>query len=256
MHLQGYIEMDRPFRMAGIKKVFDREDIHLEKRQGTRSEARDYCFKDGNYVEFGDWQAGGQGRRNDLARVYKLIKEHKTKAEILDEHPTEFIKFNRGIEAAIAVVEKDETRDFRQVTVEVLHGDAGVGKTKSAHERFPDIFTVNSEETFPFDGYDGESAILLDDFYGGMKHSQLLRVLDGHQYRVNTKGGHRYARWTHVIITSNEAPDRWYRWGLSPALKRRLTTVTQLCNEVGGNTRPPPLSDDDIDTVLLELCGC
>lgn len=103
----------------------------------------------------------------------------------------------------------------------------------------PDAFTVNPEDTFPFDGYDGEDAIIIDDFEGQLKYKHLLKILDGHQLRVNVKGGHRYARWTRVFITTNEEASGWYQRGLTPALQRRLTSVTRFCDEEEGNIVPP-----------------
>lgn len=185
-----------------------------------------------------------------------MIKNHATKAEILNEVPETFMRCHRGIEAAIAVLEKEDTREFRKVTTEVLTGAAGTGKTRKVHEEAPRVFTVNCEDSFPFDGYDGETEILIDDFYGGMKYNFLLRVLDGHQLRVNTKGGHRFARWTKVFITSNDPPGTWYQRGLTPALARRISYVTEFRNEVGGNTVAPTsdnIDNTDTEALIAEL---
>jgi len=241
-HLQGYIELTTPMRISALKKWAGFERIHLEGRRGTRDQARDYCMKTAQLIEFGEWCAGGQGSRNDLRAMMKLIKANPSDVlGHMEADPVCYSNNQRFIEKYTCAIEKEATKDFRGVEVNVLWGEAGSGKTKAAHEADPNIFTVNTDEAFPFDGYSGEKTILLDDFYGGIKYHNLLRILDGHQLRVNVKGSSRYACWTKVYITSNVSPANWYKHGLTPALKRRLTTVTEyLCHQEAGNTIPPP----------------
>lgn len=244
-HLQGYFELEKPQRISYFKKTGLRR-AHLEKRAGTREQAKAYCEKDKDTFEYGIWEAGGQGARNDLKKVMEMIKNEKPMLEIFEEAPEIASRNLRFIDRYVSLLERETTKEFRKVDVEVLVGDAGTGKTKRAFEYDPNIFTVDADEAFPFDGYNGEKTILIDDFYGGIKHSKLLRVLDGHQYKVNVKGGCRWAKWTKVFITSNKGPTEWYQRGLSEALKRRLTTVTWFRNEEAkGNTEPWPNHLDD-----------
>lgn len=229
-HLQGYMELTKPVRFTQLLKYDVFAHTHFEKRRGTREQARDYCKKEGNWAELGKWGAGGQGSRTDLHCMVEAVRKGASKLELMEADPTCYSKHMRFIDAYRAEVEKVETQDFRHVTTEVLVGPAGCGKTSEVHRKDPEVFTVNCHDSFPFDGYDGERAILLDDFYGDMKYSQLLRVLDGHQFRVNVKGHHRYARWERVYITSNKAPEQWYASMIghphvTPALARRLTSI-------------------------------
>ncbi len=78
--------------------------------------------------------------------------------------------------------------------------------------------------------------LLLDNMDGSFfSYKRLLHVLDGYVLRLPVKGSHVYANWDTIFITANEPPDTWYRYGLTPALDRRLTSVTEL-----GNTIPTP----------------
>jgi len=238
-HLQCYIELWKTARLSAFKEgCWSR--AHLEPRRGDRESARNYCMKEGDYAEFGHWEAGGQGRRNDIRAVMKMVKERKSMLEIMETEPTLASRHLKFIDRYTAEVEKEETREFRHVDVQVYVGEAGCGKTKKAFDENPGIFVVDSETNFPFDGYAGETAILIDDFYGGIKYGSILRILDGHQMKVTIKGGLRYAKWNKVIITSNKQPDQWYKRGLTPALKRRLSSVTTFCNEESGNTSALP----------------
>lgn len=236
-HLQGYIELTQPQRISAMKKMKGLERAHLEARRGTRDQARNYCMKENEYLEFGDWEAGGQGSRNDIKMLMKEIKNpNRNIIDIMEEHPIIYARNMRFMEKYQALCERDETREFRQVTTELVIGDAGAGKSKYCREQAPYAFTVNPEDAFPFDGYDGEEEIIIDDFEGQLKYKHLLKILDGHQLRVNVKGSHRYAKWTKVYITTNEEANTWYQRGLTPALQRRLSVVTRFGNEVEGNT--------------------
>lgn len=252
-HLQGYVEFEKVIRMNACKKSLG-DRAHIEPRRGTREQARDYCMKDGNFVERGDFGAGGQGKRNDLETLMQAVKEDKPRLEIMEEIPMVYARNEKFLHNYKAALMKEKTKDFRFVTVNVLWGDAGVGKTRRVMElTYGKVFRVNVEDSFPFDGYDYEEAILFDDFYGGLKINNMLHVLDGYQLRLNVKHGHSYANWKTVYITSNRHPDTWYP-NVDPRVKkafdRRISSiefvgdknelklnnhfwgVTEFCNEV------------------------
>lgn len=244
-HLQGYCELSSPQRISWLKKLIPR--AHFESRKGTREQARDYCKKDGKWEEHGEWKAGGQGARNDIHSLVKSVKEGKSFMDIVEEQPLTIAKHLKFYDRLVAHVEKEETKTFRKVQTHILIGEAGTGKSRIAREMDENAFSVNPEDTFPFDGYNGEKTIIIDDFSGQIKYKHLLRILDGHQLRINVKGSHRYAKWNKVFITTNEPAQEWYTVGLTPALKRRLTTVTLFGHEEAGNTMPPLDSNETIE---------
>lgn len=94
-----------------------------------------------------------------------------------------------------------------------------------------EYYILDQAERVWFDGYEGEPRLVIDDFYGWIKYGMLLRILDGHQFRGEVKGGHIYGHWTTVIITSNKRPDEWYKDGLTPALARRINEVWEFKND-------------------------
>lgn len=113
---------------------------------------------------------------------------------------------------------------FEPVETHVLWGDTGSGKTRAAYEFDPDLWMVpHSDGQLWFDGYVGQSTILIDDFYGWIKYGFLLRLLDGYKFDLQIKGGFTRKMWKTVIITSNKPPEEWYQQGVTPALRRRLT---------------------------------
>lgn len=260
-HIQGYLECWNSMRRAGIAKLLPR--AYICRAYGSAEQNQTYTSKqDDSWIQFGE-PMPGKGTRSDLHHAMDMIHDHAPKLALFEECPLTCAKFPKFIQQFTELVEKEETKEFRQVETHVYWGDAGTGKTaRVMDEENRNVFTVNPDETFPFEGYDGEESILIDDFYGDLKYHQLLRVLDGHQLRVNVKNAHRYARWKKIYITSNKPPEQWYQRGLTEALKRRITSVTEFRHQVSGNNitdtwhtlnTPTSSNEDNITTTEEEI---
>lgn len=219
--LQGYCEYHNPVTMKRLK-VDVSPRAHFEPRRGTQKQAIDYCHKDGNWIEYGE-KLPGQGHRSDLEEVATKVLAKTPLSSIAADHPIEWIKFNRGI---TSLANTQATPKWREVLVLVYCGETGTGKTRRAmREESVYKLNQNTNGTLWFDGYDGETTLLIDDFYGWIKYGELLTLLDGYPYRCQIKGGHMWAKWDTVIITSNKAPDEWYTFQDLSALKRRICAV-------------------------------
>lgn len=222
-HLQGYCEYPNPVTMARVKKDTSAR-CHVEQRRGTQQQAITYCHKDGNWTEYGE-KALGQGHRSDLDDVASdVLTKKMSMSEIAQEHPTSWIRYNRGI---ISLANTKATPAWRDVLVLVYWGATGTGKTRRAMEE-PSVYKLNQNTngTLWFDGYDGQTTLLIDDYYGWIKYGELLTILDGYPYRCQIKGGMAWALWDTVIITSNKHPDDWYPSVTdTAALKRRISGV-------------------------------
>ena len=108
---------------------------------------------------------------------------------------------------------------WRNVDCTLLHGDTGLGKTRWVYDnwlplgsfwRLPAITT-----SCWFDGYQGETHVLLDDFSGApskVSVNLLLQMLDGYTQRLPVKGGFTCWKPIHIAITTNVHPNKWYRW--------------------------------------------
>jgi len=99
-------------------------------------------------------------------------------------------------------------------------------------EEHPDCYFVTPTSTGQlwFDGYDGQDVVIFDDFYGGLPLPYMLRLLDGYPMRLPIKGGHTYAKWTKVYLTSNVPPTEWYQ-DPDGAFARRIHEVVEFLAE-------------------------
>lgn len=95
-HWQGYIELRRPQRITWMRSNV--LEAHYERRQGTRSQARDYTRKADTRIEgpweHGDWTAGGTGTRTDLAGVAEACKSGSLK-RVAETHPLSVLRYSR-----------------------------------------------------------------------------------------------------------------------------------------------------------------
>jgi len=266
-HLQGYVELSKPARVAGIKKLgtgFDR--MHLEIRRGTRVQARTYCRKgrqshaewtelgergptfgvDAEFVEHGDWDAGGQGVRPDLG-VYRSIALTDGMRGVTLTGNVQEIRV-----AEIFLTHHEEPRDWKP-HVTWLWGPSGTGKSYHAHYvLLADVDTyVKSGTTKWWDGYDGHEGVILDDFRDSWWClTETLTLLDRYPKRVEVKGGFRQFKPKHIVITSIHPPWMMYRLADEDAhqLPRRIDTVTKFVTKWGVILEPPlPLLSDGAD---------
>lgn len=140
-HLQGYTEFKKPQRMAAVKKLFECESLHLEKRKGSREQAREYCrgfdspicivmTNDGYTVsalrkagvigmwEAGTWENGGQGSR--FQGILEECQGGATVTDIMDNYPAEYIKYSTGIEKMVSKCQERNIREERKVELEKI----------------------------------------------------------------------------------------------------------------------------------------
>lgn len=222
-HLQGFVYFKAKQRMSALKKVIKR--AHIEQAKGTIYDNYRYCTKDGQgVVEFGTKPQ--QGNRTDLASFKDAIKSGASDMDLADNFTNACCKFPKFIEFVRHAKLKEDNKAFKNVSVDVYWGDAGSGKTRKAYDDDPGLYRIDhASDRLWFNGYVGQKTVLLDDYYGGIKYSTLLHLLDGYPMDLQIKGGYTRKAWDRVIITSNKPPEEWYKQGMTPALKRRISKV-------------------------------
>lgn len=235
LHVQGYTEFSRPTRVNRWKNLIRDDTCHVERRRGTRIQAREYCLKQdtrqwGPY-EYGDWQQGGSGSRNDLLAVKRRLDEGANQITIANEFFEDWCKFSRAFEkySNLSACQAPALRDVRTT---VLWGETGCGKSHRAFHHCPTAYRLAppNVDNGPlwWDGYDDQATVIIDDFESWISYRTLLMLLDKYPFRCQIKGGVVMARWTHVIITSNICPTQWFPNEHAGPLERRLTVVNHI----------------------------
>ena len=115
-----------------------------------------------------------------------------------------------------------------------IHGSAGVGKSYACRKAFPGIYCKTQNKWW--DGYNGEDAVLLDDFdkHGACLAHYLKIWADGYAFNAEIKGGMVRPRYHTLLVTSNYLPEDIFLDDaeLLAAIKRRFKVIT-LENRAG-----------------------
>lgn len=181
--------------------------------------------------EIGVWKHGvSQGARSDLAECCDDLKEH-TLDDIAIKYPTTYVRNYRGLASLKQIYDKKiENRD---VQVTVYYGDSGAGKTHSVFEENDrsDVYQLCMGRDLWFDGYNGQSVLLIDDSIKRFKYHELLKYLDKYPIQLPIKGGHVWANYTKVFITMVSPPEEWYRNLYDRQLERRLNKIVHFTGD-------------------------
>lgn len=92
-HLQGFVRFSSKKRVGGVKAVIG-GDPHVEVARNPKA-AIEYCKKDGEYKEFGEFLLE-QGKRNDIETIKKEIQEGNTDMNYFLENHSDFYMRGKG----------------------------------------------------------------------------------------------------------------------------------------------------------------
>ena len=223
-HLQGRVTFKRSYRLAGLKKLSG-DRFHWEPTMCTQDNL--YCMKIDSDVII-NVNNKKQGNRTDLQFVAKRLEEGATASDMMDEALETMARY--GPFVAKLMSHKRRRREYVKPTVIVHYGKTGCNKTRDAYESVnDDYYKWTPSQGSWFDGYCGQTDVIMDEFRGQLPFGQLLDLLDGYpQTRVPIKGG--FVEWspTRIFITSPKHPRDWYpnlEGESDEQLMRRLTTV-------------------------------
>lgn len=229
-HIQGYIYFEhlKSFHLVKSIELFHKSKAHLEAALGNPQQNRDYCSKSGG-TELREWGTmPTKGSRSDLKKIaISIIDKSKTIDNIVTENPDYFVKYHKGLTALQSAIMPARSVDV-QPQVHWWFGPTGTGKSRKAWEEFPGAYWKMSDNKW-WDGYRGETAIVIDDYRIQMcPFDYLLRLLDRYPMIVEIKGGTVPLAGTTWVITAPARPEVLWRYRTEEAINQLLRRITSI----------------------------
>lgn len=218
-----FVTKTSAMRFSTVKKHFS--TAHIDPANGTSEENRAYVQKSGKWVddpkgetsvpdtfeEWGELPIEQPGMRNDLAVLYHQIKDGLTNYEIIEINPDHILNLDKIDRARQVVKEQQHRETFRQLETTYIWGKTGTGKTRGVMEKYgySGVYRV-TDYSHPFDSYDGEDVLLLDEYGSNFRIRELLNYLDGYPLSLPCRYTNRVACYTKVYIISNLCLSKQY----------------------------------------------
>lgn len=206
-HIQLYIEFSCGKTFDTMKFYFP--TAHIEKRYGTKTQARDYCKKEDtriseNYYEFGDFVE--ERARTDWVDILEMIKNGHSDIEIAEEFPSQYMRYQNSIRQTRESYLYDKFRKkWRQLNVTYIWGQTGTGKTRYVMDKYgyENVYRITNYDNSAFDSYKGEDIIIFEEFRSSFRCEQMLNYLDGYPIMLPSRYNNKVACYTQVYIITN-----------------------------------------------------
>lgn len=212
LHVQGYLELSKRLRRNQVTRIVGR-GTHLERRKGTRTQARDYVRKEETRVdgpfEIGTWENEAPTKNQTLETIKVAIQEGKKISDIANENFGLYLRHGKMFTHYKLLISKPREEKTKVI---VVYGPTGSGKSHWARETFPDAYWKCNSKWW--DLYEDQETVICDEFYGWIPYNVLLRIADKYPCMVESKFGHLNFNAKTLIILSNDKISEWYKEGV------------------------------------------
>ena len=222
-HTHVYAVFSSPVRFSTLKNRFP--TAHIEKAYATHRLNIDYVKKSGKWEkhekhttslpatleEWGTCPPDAKGSDERMVELYTYIKEGLSDHEIL-EHDASFIKELEKIDRVRLTCKVEEYKNvWRSLEVTYIFGKTGLGKSRSVMDKYgyENVFRV-TDYVHPWDTYQCQDVVVLEEFNSSFPMSRLLNYLDGYPLKLEARYSDRYACFTKVYIISNISLEEQY----------------------------------------------
>lgn len=227
-HIQGIVQFTMQKRFNTLRKYF--KNNHLEQVISMK-DAIKYCKKEGDYIEIG--KITTEGQRTDITDFTNAILEGATNVELMRDYPSQYHKYYNNIDRVRQDILADYYSNNLRLDLKVISisGKTGVGKTRFIYDNYDikDIYRVSNYKN-PFDTYNGEKVLVLDEYNGQFNAQYLLNLLDIYPLKLSARYNDKVACYETVFIISNKPIIELiptFNQEITDAIFRRITHISE-----------------------------
>ena len=248
IHCHIVLQNTSAVRFSTLKKLIPYGDI--EKQRGTNEECYQYVLhkdsksKENEKIEYDesciktnienlqDWLKVDERSRTDLVEFKNAILLGLSRKELIDQFPTQMIRYSNFYNVCrSAKMESDFSNKTRDIKVTYIYGGGGIGKTHYVYEEnefdYSKVYSVD-DYSHPFDNYNGEDVLLLDEYRSNFSITYILKLLDKYPLRLKARYENKIACYTKVYVVSNIPLTEQYKgcdYATRQALMRRFNSI-------------------------------
>lgn len=219
-HYQFFIAFTKTMYFNKVKELLPK--CHFAPMRSTPDQCRIYCKKEETRIS-GPYEIGeflGQGKRSDIARAVELIKSGATMKDIDELYPTTAVMHGNKLKEYIyrqqnatkLARQENYVTKWRNLEITYIYGPPRTGKSTSVRYSADqsELFAVTQYDQNMFDGYNGQSILLIDEFYSQIKLTVLNQILEPNPVLLNVKNSRVQACFEKVFIISNYPLSKLY----------------------------------------------
>ncbi|AXQ66192.1 MAG: helicase [Cressdnaviricota sp.] len=221
-HLQGFVHFKNAVQMPKAWLP----TAHFEAMKGTFDQAIDYCHKASSppAVEFGTRPLTPAAKGDKNKRRYEEAFALACKGD-LDAIPKDLRTRHYNVYNKIKHDHQPKIEDLSILDNLWVYGPTGTGKSRYVRELYPDAYLKNPNKWW--DGYTGQSAVIIDDLHPSWTGKAALKNwADHYAFNAESKGSTSMIRPAHICVTSNYSPEQVFLESedLEP-IKRRFKVI-------------------------------
>lgn len=234
-HYQGYVQCRTEKSFSQIRTLLletCNAECHIERANGTPSQAAAYCRKSGAFCEEGkaplDHAEKGQASADQYREIVAMAEQGKLD-ELKEMYPKQFLVHYNSLQR-ISCAKLKRPDDLELCQVYYLYGRPGVGKSQLARNLGVDYFDKALNKWWT--GYDGQPLAIIEELdgpSGKIMQQHLKRWTDRYAFLAQVHCGVVWIRPSWIVITSNYTLEEVFDSDpLCCAAMRRRCTVHEV----------------------------
>lgn len=208
IHFQMFLIFSSPKRFSTIKSYFPK--AHIENCIKSSSTCLAYTTKSETRIagpyEWGTFE--DQGSRSDIKSLNELIKAGAPDKQIRELLPNSYTRYSNYIsnERQKMLAEELNNKIKENFIVVYIYGKTETGKSTDIFTGFGNsAYYVSDYVKFPWDSYQNQDIVVMDDFYSQFNFDIMKRYIDIFPIDLSSRYNNKFGNYTKVFIISNDS---------------------------------------------------